>query len=87
MPDFFTRRNGTWHFVRRVPLEFAAIDGRGVVRHSTKVRVADDRENLQPGDSIEAEIEGVGVLRNHVVPWAAAHSTPPYSTDLYSSTG
>jgi 2-keto-4-pentenoate hydratase/2-oxohepta-3-ene-1,7-dioic acid hydratase in catechol pathway len=41
---------------------------------------------LQPGDSIEAEIEGVGVLRNHVVPWAAAHSTPPYSTDLYSST-
>ena len=41
---------------------------------------------LQPGDSIEAEIEGVGVLRNHVVPWAAAHDTPPYSTDLYSST-
>src|SRR5437667_145564 len=41
---------------------------------------------LQPGDSIEAEIEGVGVLRNHVVPWAAAHSSPPYSTDLYSST-
>jgi 2-keto-4-pentenoate hydratase/2-oxohepta-3-ene-1,7-dioic acid hydratase in catechol pathway len=41
---------------------------------------------LQPGDRIEAEIEGVGVLRNHVVPWAAAHSSPPYSTDLYSST-
>ena len=39
-----------------------------------------------PGDQIEAEIEGVGVLRNHVVPWAAAHDTPPYSTDLYSST-
>jgi 2-keto-4-pentenoate hydratase/2-oxohepta-3-ene-1,7-dioic acid hydratase in catechol pathway len=42
---------------------------------------------LQPGDRIEAEIEGVGVLRNHVVPWSAAHDTPPYSTDLYSSTG
>jgi 2-keto-4-pentenoate hydratase/2-oxohepta-3-ene-1,7-dioic acid hydratase in catechol pathway len=41
---------------------------------------------LQPGDSIEAEIEGVGVLRNHVVPWSAVHSTTPYSTDLYSST-
>ena len=41
---------------------------------------------LQPGDKIEAEIGGVGVLRNHVVPWSAAHSTPPYSTDLYSST-
>jgi 2-keto-4-pentenoate hydratase/2-oxohepta-3-ene-1,7-dioic acid hydratase in catechol pathway len=41
---------------------------------------------LQPGDRIEAEIEGVGVLRNHVVPWSAAHDSPPYSTDLYSST-
>ena len=26
---------------------------------------------LQPGDNIEAEIEGIGVLRNHVVPWSA----------------
>jgi integrase len=43
MPDFLTRRNGTWHFVRRVPLEFAACDGRGVIKHSTKVRVSDDR--------------------------------------------
>lgn len=43
MPDFLTRRHGTWHFVRRVPLEFAAFDRRGIVRHSTKVRIADDR--------------------------------------------
>ena len=41
---------------------------------------------LQPGDRIEAEIEGVGILRNHVVPWSAAHDTEPYTTDLYSST-
>ncbi len=40
---------------------------------------------LQPGDVIEAEIEGIGVLRNHVVPWSAAHDTAPYSIDLYSS--
>jgi len=30
MPDFLTRRNGTWHFVRRVPIEFAALDPRGM---------------------------------------------------------
>ncbi len=42
MPDFLTRRNGTWHFVRRVPVEFAVLDPRRVVRHSTKVRVASD---------------------------------------------
>ena len=40
---------------------------------------------LQPGDVVEAEIEGIGVLRNPVVPWSAAHDTPPYSIDLYSS--
>jgi hypothetical protein len=41
MPDFLTRRNGTWHFVRRVPAEFTSFDRRSVIRHSTKVRVAD----------------------------------------------
>jgi len=41
---------------------------------------------LQPGDKIEAEIEGRGLLRNHVVPWSAAHDTEPYTIDLYSST-
>ncbi len=40
---------------------------------------------LRPGDVIEAEIEGIGVLRNPVVPWSAAHDTPPYSIDLYST--
>ena len=42
-PDFLTRRNDTWHFQRRVPLEFAQLDRRGTVRHTTKVRVSDDR--------------------------------------------
>ncbi len=34
-PDFLTRRNNMWHFVRRVPTEFAYLDKRGVVKHST----------------------------------------------------
>ena len=28
MPDFLTRRNGSWHFARRVPTEFAHLDRR-----------------------------------------------------------
>jgi len=32
---------------------------------------------LKPGDVIEAEIEGIGVLRNPVVSWLDAHGTPP----------
>jgi hypothetical protein len=43
MPDFLTRRCGTWHFVRRVPVEFERLDPRGIIKHSTKVRVAQDR--------------------------------------------
>ncbi|MGC8535511.1 MAG: hypothetical protein ACP5QR_08240 [Rhizomicrobium sp.] len=43
MSDFLTRRNGVWHFVRRVPIEFAEFDRRGIVRHSTRIKVADDR--------------------------------------------
>jgi len=43
MPDFLTRRGTTWHFVRRVPAEFAALDHRGIIRHSTRIRIADDR--------------------------------------------
>jgi 2-keto-4-pentenoate hydratase/2-oxohepta-3-ene-1,7-dioic acid hydratase in catechol pathway len=39
---------------------------------------------LKPGDVVEAEIAGIGTLRNHVVPWSAAHDTPPYSGSLYS---
>src|SRR5258708_26302690 len=43
MSDFLTRRCGTWHFVRRVPVEFAHLDERGIIKHSTKVRIAQDR--------------------------------------------
>jgi integrase len=60
MADFLTRRNGTWHFVRRVPVEFAAFDPRGVIRHSTKVRVAIDRTGRRAArvaDRLNAELE------------------------------
>ena len=43
MSDLLTRRNVVWHFVRRVPIEFAEFDRRGIVRHSIRVKVADDR--------------------------------------------
>ena len=31
---------------------------------------------LKPGDLIEAEIEGIGVLRNRVISWTEGHGTP-----------
>ena len=36
---------------------------------------------LKPGDVVEAEIEKLGILRNHVVAWSDAHDTPPPSAN------
>jgi hypothetical protein len=33
---------GFWYLIRRVPRRFAAFDGRGIVRVSTHIRIADD---------------------------------------------
>jgi integrase len=40
--DYLVKREGMWRFVRRVPLEYAKLDPRGIVQQSTKVRIADD---------------------------------------------
>jgi integrase len=47
MADYLVRRGGIWRFVRRVPKEYAALDPRGIVQHSTKVRVADDPRGIR----------------------------------------
>lgn len=66
MTEFLTRRDGFWHFVRRVPAEFSALDPRGVVKQSTKVRIADDRSGIKAGvvakrlnDGLEAYWKGL----------------------------
>ncbi|WP_326950556.1 MULTISPECIES: fumarylacetoacetate hydrolase family protein [unclassified Amycolatopsis] len=38
---------------------------------------------LKPGDVVEAEIEGIGILRNPVVSWQDAHGTPPPAADQW----
>jgi integrase len=60
MSDFLTRRGTTWHFVRRVPAEFAKLDRRGVIRHSTRVKIADDRVGRRAAriaDTLNEELE------------------------------
>lgn len=46
-PKFLTVRDGVWHFARRVPNELAAHDPRGVIKHSTRVAVADDPDGVR----------------------------------------
>jgi 2-keto-4-pentenoate hydratase/2-oxohepta-3-ene-1,7-dioic acid hydratase in catechol pathway len=60
------------------PLGYSAGD---VVSTGTVSGVAGFSEDaaslyLKPGDVIEAEIERIGVLRNHVVSWEEAHGEP-----------
>lgn len=47
MADYLIKRDGMWRFVRRVPTEYAALDKRGIVQHSTKIRVADDPRGIR----------------------------------------
>lgn len=46
MSDFLGKRAGFWHYMRRVPAVFAARDRRGIVKQSTKIRVADDPRGI-----------------------------------------
>ena len=48
-PQYLTVRAGVWHFIRRVPLEYANLDRRANVKLSTKVRVATDRKGIKAG--------------------------------------
>lgn len=60
MPEFLTKRNGRWHFVRRVPAEFAALDKRDIVKESTGVKVSQDRRGTRAGkiaDAMNRELE------------------------------
>jgi integrase len=60
MSDFLMRRGNTWHFVRRVPAEFEALDRRGIVRHSTRIKIADDRLGRRASrvaQSLNSELE------------------------------
>jgi integrase len=60
MSDFLTRRGATWHYVRRVPAEFAALDRRGIVRHSTRIKIAEDRLGRRAAriaDTLNEELE------------------------------
>jgi len=46
-------------FVRCVPIEFEAFDERGIVKHSTKIRIADDRNGQRASriaDKLDQEL-------------------------------
>jgi hypothetical protein len=60
MADYLTQRAGYWHFTRRVPKDFAVLDPRGIVRHSTKVAVATDRRGskaVEIADAMNRDLE------------------------------
>lgn len=57
MTDFLTQRAGTWHCV---PAAYSKLDARGIVRHSTRIRVVEDRlgrRAARVADRLNAELE------------------------------
>ncbi|CAN7332395.1 tyrosine-type recombinase/integrase [Bosea sp. LjRoot90] len=60
MNGFLGKRDGWWHYVRRVPAVYAQHDTRGIVRQSTKIRIADDPRGIAAAKAaakINAETE------------------------------
>jgi integrase len=47
MANYLTKRGGFWRFCRRIPDEYAALDHRGIVQQSTKVRIVDDPRGIR----------------------------------------
>lgn len=47
MARYLTRRAGLWHYARRVPDVAAHLDTRGIVKQSTRIRVADDPRGVK----------------------------------------
>jgi hypothetical protein len=50
MPKWLTERNGVWQFVHRVPKQFARLDPRGVIKHSTRIEITKDPEGIRAGE-------------------------------------
>jgi hypothetical protein len=60
LPEYLTQRHGVWQFVHRVPQEFAHLDPRGVIKHSTHIEVIKDRRGTKAGkiaDEMKRELE------------------------------
>ena len=47
--QYLTKRNGVWHYYRRVPTEYAHLDRRHHIKLSTKIKVASDRTGTKAG--------------------------------------
>jgi hypothetical protein len=47
--DYLTKRDGVWHYYRRVPSSYAHLDPRLHVKLSTKIKVANDRAGTKAG--------------------------------------
>jgi Meiotically up-regulated gene 113 len=60
LPQRLMRRGGFWHFTRRVPQQYAELDRRVIVQHSTNVSVNDDRRGERAkiiADDLDAALE------------------------------
>lgn len=64
------------------PMGYTAGDvlSTGTISGVAAFREDAERWYLRPGDVMECEIEGIGVLRNPVISWEDAYGTPPPTT-------
>jgi integrase len=60
------KRKSTWYYVRRVPLHYAHLDRRGMIRQTTGVRIADDPHGVSAGRIAEQIDKAVETYWDHL---------------------
>jgi hypothetical protein len=65
--QYLTVRQGVWHFLRRVPVEYTHLDTRGNVKLSTKIKVAADRKGIKAGQVAARMNETLEVLAHGAI--------------------
>jgi hypothetical protein len=86
MADYLTKRGGFWRFCRRVPDEYAALDRRGIVQRSTKVRIVDDPRAIRAKEVANAFNDALEGYWRDLANAGASHAVAEYNAAVRAAT-
>jgi integrase len=86
LADYLTKRGGFWRFCRRVPDEYAALDRRGIVQRSTKVRIVDDPRAIRAKEVANAFNDALEGYWRDLANARASHAVAEYNAAVSAAT-
>jgi integrase len=80
------KRKSTWYYARRVPLQYAHLDPRGMIRQTTGVRIADDLHGVSAGRVAEQIDKALETYWNDLAGAGARKATAEYQAAMQAAT-